>query len=207
MSGAYERPDLNTVPEKRDLALDLLSHLSGRLPPGVGAALLLTFDYGQGGGLGWVSTGPREDMLVLLFEWLEHQPPEQLRAARERFAVEQLQRRNPEWSLFTMVIQERDDARAELAAIEAVIRETCPLNNNEGYEEDDAADHPGVVMYRCIGEDGDPVIEAISRAEAVRAMADAWDRTHAWGVRHEQRADTLQRQLEAVMRGPDAPGP
>jgi hypothetical protein len=64
------------------------------------------------------------------------------------------------------------DARKERDAIEVAVRKLCPLDNNEGYEDEDG----DAVVYRCMNEDGDAFIEAESLAEAVEGMFASYDR-------------------------------
>ena len=61
---------------------------------------------------------------------------------------------------------------AERKAIEVAVRKLCPLDNNEGYEDEDE----GRVLYRCINEDGDAFIDTESLAEAVEGMVASYDR-------------------------------
>jgi hypothetical protein len=42
------------------------------MPPKTGI-LILTFDFGQGGGLGYISNGNRADCIKMLEEWIAHQ--------------------------------------------------------------------------------------------------------------------------------------
>lgn len=110
---------------------------------------------------------------------------EKVRVARdlldERAAVARLtaevERLNVEVD-FYRALQRTDNSQviaaltAEVEAIEAAVREVCPLSDNEGYEDEDA----GAVVYRCIGEDGDPLIETESRAEVIRGLLGLWHR-------------------------------
>lgn len=56
----------------------------------------------------------------------------------------------------------------EMAAVEEVVRrpEVCPFENTE----------EGEAKYVCIGEDGDPIIEADTLAEAVAGVVACWGR-------------------------------
>jgi hypothetical protein len=35
--------------------------------------MIMTFDFGEGGGVGYICNGNRSDMMKLMEEWIEHQ--------------------------------------------------------------------------------------------------------------------------------------
>jgi hypothetical protein len=41
-------------------------------PPHTGV-MIMTFDFGEGGGVGYICNGNRSDMMKLMEEWIEHQ--------------------------------------------------------------------------------------------------------------------------------------
>lgn len=85
--------DPNDFPEIAAAANRAMDAAQAVVPEGFGIALLFTFEYGAGGKLGWVASGDRESMLVMLLEWLERQDPALLMMARRRFERERQERR------------------------------------------------------------------------------------------------------------------
>jgi hypothetical protein len=58
-----------------------------------------------------------------------------------------------------------------LLAVKVSVRKLCTVENNEGYEEEDA----GQEIYRCVNENGDAFIETEDLAEAVAGMVVSYD--------------------------------
>lgn len=63
---------MTTRESLEELCHDLGSALKLDMPDGVGVALVLTYDFGEGGNLAYVSTGNREDCIRMLRELTAH---------------------------------------------------------------------------------------------------------------------------------------
>lgn len=98
----------------------------------------------------------------------------------------------------------KEAAERELGWVIQAIRhdDCCPTANNEGFEEDDA-DEPGVV-YRCLGEDGEPIIEATRPADVVLGILRCWGATQERAEKAEVEVATLTAKLEAAERSREA---
>lgn len=88
--------------------------------------------------------------------------------------------------------------REEHAAIEAAARTVCPIDHNEGYEDLDE----GRVMYRCLGESGAPVIEAVTPAEVLTQMSERWAQMQAYAERMRDERDALAAKITESGRRP-----
>jgi hypothetical protein len=64
---------------------ELADLLKTKVPAGVGFALFL-FDFGEKGNTAYVSTAQRDDMIKLIWEWLDHQDANHPREGWKRFA-------------------------------------------------------------------------------------------------------------------------
>jgi len=93
-------------------------------------------------------------------------------------------------------VADRDHSDAQLAAIEAVVRqELCPIENSESQGDDEPEPR-----YICMSEDGDRIIEADDIPGVIRQVVARWD---AAG----KRCEAAKAALETIKSAPVEPTP
>jgi hypothetical protein len=72
MRDSYTSPVAGIPPEELGERMKQ-AHIAAtsKLPKQTGVILLMAFDFGEGGGVGYISNGHRNDCITMVREWLE----------------------------------------------------------------------------------------------------------------------------------------